>query len=134
MDGWGQNEGNLFASQIPLHGLTGTGGENRRCPIGGCAYGIPRNIRACKPYGRERLNFPRTLPDLKFTITSEQQTCCNNSRNIKATTTIIFMFSDIASLREISICSSPNLQSMVFLLERDSKWARYAKLYLQHTE
>src|SRR5579862_2570153 len=54
------------ALRTPLHFAAGTGGFQRKSPIGGAAYGIPRNVRTAPS------SLPSTMPEAVFTCGADE--------------------------------------------------------------
>src|SRR4051812_45770503 len=61
--GWGATKPNVSHTRTPLHGSPGAGGRTRRSPVGGAAYGMPRNTT------RSSFSTPWSEPSLVSTTT-----------------------------------------------------------------
>src|SRR4051812_10012679 len=61
--GCGATKPNVSHTRTPLHGSAGAGGRNRRSPVGGAAYGMPRNTT------RSPSSTPWSEPSLVSTTT-----------------------------------------------------------------
>ena len=104
---WGAIAPNADASRMPRHGTTGAGALNRRSPIGGAAYGMPRQASISPS------RTPRTTPPVTRTSSPSSVPGC------------AVMPARISSPHSIPVAPAPPEVSCRMERRADAAWWRH---------